>query len=315
MDPHSHASPPVAAAGLLPDRPPTDRRAMGVARLSVITASLLGAMKLVAASLTGSMAIAGSFVDSLTDVFASSVNLIAIRIGSRPADDDHRYGHGKAEGLAGMFQGAVIGFSGLFLVFESTRRLLERETATRELTGVVVMAISCVGSVWITWLLRRTAKATGSVALLADSAHYASDVFMNGGVLVALLLERFTHWHWLDPVVGLLVAGIVLKSSWTVLRVSMDELMDRDLGAGVEEEIRRAVLAAVPETRAVRTIRTRRSGRARFVDLMVAFDRGLPFAEAHRLSERARRAVLSAVPDADVSVHADPDPLLPDDHP
>ena len=296
-------------------RPPGDRRAMKVARLSVITASLLGAMKLTAASMTGSMAIAGSFVDSLTDVFASSVNLVAIRIGSRPADDDHRFGHGKAEGLAGMFQGAVIGFSGFFLVTESVRRLLEHRTAEREMTGVIVMAIACVASVWITWLLRRTAKATGSVALLADSAHYASDVYMNGGVLASLLLERFTHWEWLDPVVGLLVAAIVLKSSWTVLRASMDELMDRDLGARVEDEIRRAVLAVVPEARDVRSIRTRRSGRARFVDLMVAFDRDLSFAEAHRLSERARSAVLTAVPDADVSVHADPDPLLPDDHP
>ena len=301
MDAHPNLpSAPASGNG----RPPGDRRAMKVARLSVITASLLGAMKLTAASMTGSMAIAGSFVDSLTDVFASSVNLVAIRIGSRPADDDHRFGHGKAEGLAGMFQGAVIGFSGFFLVTESVRRLLEHRTAEREMTGVIVMAIACVASVWITWLLRRTAKATGSVALLADSAHYASDVYMNGGVLASLLLERFTHWEWLDPVVGLLVAAIVLKSSWTVLRASMDELMDRDLGARVEDEIRRAVLAVVPEARDVRSIRTRRSGRARFVDLMVAFDRDLSFAEAHRLSERARTAVLTAVPDADVSVHA-----------
>lgn len=271
-------------------------------------------MKLLAAIFSGSVALAASFVDSLTDVFSSSVNLVAIRIGSRPADEDHRYGHGKAEGLAGMFQGAVIGFSGVFLVVESVRRLRAGTPTTNELLGLVVMAVSTAASVWITWFLRRRAKETGSSALVADSAHYASDIVMNLGVFVALGIERFTGAAWIDPVVGLLVAGLVLKSSWHVVRSSLDELMDRELGSDVEAAIRAAVVAAVPGAREIRALRTRRSGRARFVDLTVAFDRNLPFAEAHRLSELAGRAVRATVPDADVTVHADPDPLLPGDH-
>jgi ferrous-iron efflux pump FieF len=290
------------------------RRAASAARASVIVASLLAGLKLLTAIFSGSMAIAASFVDSLTDVFTSSVNLVAIRIGSRPADDDHRYGHGKAEGLAGMFQGSVVGFSGVFLVVECTRRLSAGTRVADEWLGLCVMAASTLASVWITWFLRRRAKETGSTALLADSAHYSSDVLMNVGVFAALAIERVVDAPWIDPVVGLLVAWLVLRSSWHVIRASVDELMDRELGEDVHQTIRRAVSEKVPEAREIRSLRTRRSGRARFVDLMIAFDRDLPFAVAHRLSERAVRAVRDVVPGADVTVHADPDPLQPEDH-
>ena len=290
------------------------QRAVRAARASVITASLLGGLKLLAAVFTGSLALAASFVDSLMDVFASSVNLVAVKIGGRPADEEHRYGHGKAESLAGMFQGSVVGFSGVFLVVESVRRLLHESVVEREWIGVGVMAISTAASVWITWYLRKTAKATGSVALSADSTHYASDVWMNGGVLVAMGVIAWSGAHWVDPVVGLFVAAIVLKSSWSVIRASLDELMDRELGSDLEGKIREAVTRLVPEARAVRELKTRRAGRLRFVDLTVAFDRTLSFATAHRLSERVRAAVREAVPAAEVQVHADPDPLEPGDH-
>lgn len=298
-------------------RPPTpdDGRAVRAAAASVVTASVLGGIKLLAAVFTGSLALAASFVDSLMDVFASSVNLVAVRIGGRPADDDHRFGHGKAESLAGMFQGSVVGFSGVYLVVESVRRLVEGGAPSHEVLGLATMAVSTVASVWITWLLRRTAKATGSVALAADSLHYASDVAMNAGVFLAVGAVSLTGWTWVDPVTGLFVAAIVLRSSWSVLRASLDELMDRDLGPDVETAVRAAVEREVPEARAVTDLRTRRAGRRRFVELTVAFDRGLPFADAHRLSERARSAARRAVPDAEVTVHADPHPRHPGDHP
>lgn len=298
-----------------PQPPSSDRRAVRAATASVLTASALGGIKLVAAILTGSLALAASFVDSLMDVFASSVNLLAVRIGGIPADDDHRFGHGKAESLAGMFQGAVVGFSGVYLVVESVRRLYEGGRPEHELVGLATMAVSTVASLWITWLLRRTAKATGSVALAADSLHYASDVWMNGGVFFAVGAVSLTGHAWIDPATGLFVAFLVLKSSWGVLRASIDELMDRDLGAETTQAVEAAVRREVPEVRAVTELRTRRAGRRRFVELTVALDRALSFAEAHRLSERARAAVRSAVPDAEVSVHADPHPMLPGDHP
>ena len=138
---------------------------------------------------------------------------------------------------------------------------------------------------------------------------------MNAGVFAALLAVGYTGEQRIDPAVGLLVAGIVVMGAWHVVRASLDELMDRDLGPETAQRIQDAIRAAVPEAREVRELRTRRAGRRSFVDLTVAFDRRLPFAEAHKLSERVRRAVREAVPGSEVQVHADPDPLVPGDHP
>jgi ferrous-iron efflux pump FieF len=124
-----------------------------------------------------------------------------------------------------------------------------------------------------------------------------------------------TGLHWIDAATGLAVSLLVLWSSWSVIRASIDDLMDRDLGTSVESAVRDAIASHVPEARHITDLRTRRAGRLRFVDLTVAFDRDLPFAEAHRLSERARSAVHAAVPGAEVQVHADPHPIHPDDHP
>lgn len=295
------------------DARPDVRRVIAAARTSVVVASLLGGTKLLGAIFTGSIALAASFVDSLTDVFASSVNLIAVRISARSADAEHRYGHGKAEGLAGMFQGAVVGFSGIYVVVESIRRLLRGAGVEHGTWGVAVMAVSLASSVAITAYLRRTARATGSLAIAADSTHYASDVWMNGGVLVALILVETSGVGWIDPAVGLAVAAVVLRSSWGVIRASLDELMDRELPEESVVRIREVVAAAVPQVREIHDLRTRRAGPRRFVDVHVSLDRVLSFPDAHRLSERVARAISDALPGAQVQVHADPYPLQPED--
>jgi ferrous-iron efflux pump FieF len=295
------------------DEPTQAQRVVAAARLSVVVASVLGGVKLVAALFTGSMALAASFVDSLTDVFASSVNLLAIRVAARRPDAEHPYGHGKAEGLAGMFQGSVVGFSGVFLVVESVRRLSTGAGVERTDWGLGVMALSTAASAWITWRLRRVGRAAGSVALLADSTHYASDVWMNGGVLLAFVAIRATGLAWIDPAVGLAVAALVLRASWSVLRASVDELMDRELPEDETAAIRAAIAAKVPEVRGIHELRSRRAGPRRFVELHVSVDRALSFPDAHRVSERVILAIREAVPTAEVQVHADPYPMLPGD--
>src|SRR5262245_23594189 len=238
----------------------SSREAVGAARTSVLVASALGGMKILAALFTGSLAIASSFVDSLMDVFASSVNLVAVRIGGTPADEEHRYGHGKAESLAGMFQGAVVGFSGVFLVVESVRRLVSGGTVSYPLWGIAVMVVSSVVSVWITWRLRRAAKHTGSVALRADATHYSTDVWMNVGVLASLLAVKATGLHWIDAATGLGISLLVLWSSWSVIRASIDDLMDRDLGSTFEAGVGDAIAREVPEARRITDLPIRRAG-------------------------------------------------------
>lgn len=287
-----------------------------VARLSVVTAVGLALLKLAAVVITGSLSIAAALADSVMDIVASSVNFFAVRLAGQPADEQHRYGHGKAEGIAGLAQGLIIGFLGLFLFVEGIHRATSSH-GRLDFTGVgiVVMAISLVASAWIGWLLLRTGRRTGSVALKADAAHYTSDIWMNGGVLGSLILIQVTGWHWVDGVVSCLVAVIVLYTAFAVLRRSLRELMDTALGDDEMQRIRDVIAREVPETRDMHRLRTRKSGPNVFVDMHVAFDRTLSFPEVHMLSERVRIAVEHAVPGAQVHVHADPHPFLPEDEP
>jgi len=289
-------------------------RNVRVARVSVLTAGTLALLKLAAVVLTGSLAIAAALTDSVMDVLASSGNFLAVRVAGRPADEEHPYGHGKAEGIAGIGQGLLIGFVGLFLLVEGGRRLIQGtgEIENSDL-GIAVMLISLLASAWIGWLLLHTAKQTGSVALRADAAHYTSDLWMNLGVLASLLTVRLTGWFWVDGAVSCTVALIVLWTAGTVLRRSASELMDESLTDGEHLGILNAIESAVPEARDVHALRSRKSGPDVFVDLHVSFDRELSFPESHLLSERVRAAVEAAVPAAQVHVHADPYPLLPTD--
>jgi ferrous-iron efflux pump FieF len=315
---HHHRHEGGPAGGASPAAAPSSgdfaRRNVRVARLSVITAATLALAKLAAVFVTGSLAIAASLTDSVMDIVASSVNFFAVRLAGQPADDEHRYGHGKAEGIAGLGQGLLIGFVGLVLLGEGIRRLASGAgELAHTAVGIGVMTVSLLASGWISWMLLHTAKQTGSVALKADAAHYTSDVWMNLGVLAALVGVRVTGWNWIDGAVSCFVALIVMHASFTVLRQSMRELMDVSLSDDAHQRIREAIAAQVPEARDVHALRSRKSGPNVFIDLHVSFDRETSFPDAHRLSAQVARAIEDAVPGAEVHVHADPHPFLDSD--
>jgi ferrous-iron efflux pump FieF len=247
------------------------------------------------------------------DVLASLVNYFAIRLAGRPADEEHRYGHGKVEALAGLVQTVVVGFSGIFLLGEGIRRLVEGVGIGHTAIGIAVMSVSTGTSAWITWRLRRTARQTGSVALAADAIHYASDVWTNLGVLGALVAIRLTGWMWLDGAVAIAISAYVLGTAVRVLRRSAAELMDESLADAEVEELVAAVHARVPEIRGLHALRTRRAGPTVFVDCHIEIERDVSFVEAHRLTERVRTAIEALRPGALVNVHADPHPLFPED--
>lgn len=279
-----------------------------VARLSVLAAAFLIALKTATGFLTGSISVWASLLDSVMDIFASFVNLYAVRAAARPADEDHAYGHGKAESLSGLFQSLVIAASGIFLIWEAAHRISEPHATRSEGVGVIAMLIATGVSITLVVRLRRVAHATESPALKSDAAHYLSDIFTNLGALVALsILSLKREWQLVDPLASIMIAIYILWSAVSVARESVDVLMDRRLPVEIDEQV--ADIVSRYRDRGVlgfHDLRTRRSGSQKFIDLHLEVERDKRLEEAHDVSVQILRAIEAEIPRARVQIHTDP---------
>ena len=279
---------------------------------SVITASLLILAKLVAWLLTGSVSVLASLVDSLMDAMASLLNLFAVRYSLQPADAEHRFGHGKAESLAGLGQAAFIAGSAVFLVLESIDRLLHPQPLSALPIGMAVIVFAMVATVALVAIQRHVIRRTGSTAVKADSLHYLTDLITNASILLALFLGAM-GWPGLDPWFALGIAVYILSSAWRIGREAIQLLMDRELPS----EMRRRIVElayAPPEVRGVHDLRTRQAGHVYFVELHLELDDDLPLSEAHRIADRVEDEVRRSIPGSQVMIHQDPVGRVPRQH-
>ena len=258
---------------------------------------------------TGSSGILGSALDSVFDVLASLLVLWAVTTAERPADADHPWGHGKAEGLASLMQAVLVLVVGLGFVAHTVNRALIQDAPPLEgeWVGVAVMVISSGVTVWLVWNLRRSARATGSPALEADSHHYSSDLLLNAAVAIGLGLSWLLDGaRWPDWAVGLGIAILILNTARKIFLKSLETLMDRGLKPQEAAAVLRTLASLAPRVAGFHDLRTRRSGADVFVELHLDLDRDLSFFEAHDLGEQVRVAVERALPNCMVTVHADP---------
>lgn len=277
------------------------------ARLSVMTAAFLIILKGTTGWFTGSISVWASLLDSAMDIFASSINYIAVRAASRPPDEDHRYGHGKAESLAGLFQAAVILISGLFLIREAVNRIITPRPTDHEMFGVGTMMIAAICSLLLVARLRSVARQTDSPALSADAVHYATDVYTNGAALVALLIVALTGWQVADPIISIGISAFIIWSAVEVARDAVDVLMDRKLPPEVDEAVATVVKRFEEEgVRGFHDLRTRRSGSLKFIDLHLEVRRDMSLQEGHDISVRVLRAIEAEIPRSRVQIHTDP---------
>ncbi len=279
---------------------------------SVTAAVLLILVKAVAYWETGSVSILASFVDSLMDSGASLLNLVAVRYALAPADHAHRFGHGKAESIAALGQATFIIGSGLFLVIEAVKRLLEPQPLQAFGLGVAVMVFTIAVTAVLLLIQGYVIRRTHSAAIRADSLHYRTDLLTNAAVLLALVLAQ-VGWPGMDPVFALAVALYILASARRIMADAFNELLDREL----PEARREAVLAIArghPEVRGVHDLRTRSAGRVEFMELHLELDDHLPLVQAHRIADEVAAAIRAGNPSADVVIHQDPvsiaEPLL-----
>jgi ferrous-iron efflux pump FieF len=272
---------------------------------AVGVAACLILLKAVAYVVTGSIAMMASLADSGLDLIGSTINLVAVGHALTPADREHRFGHGKAEPLAGLAQGAFIAGSALFLVVESVNRLFSPQPVTHGGVGLAVMAISIVAVTALVVLQRITVARTGSPAIGADSIHYLGDLLTNLGVVAGIVLSTQFGLLLADPIVGIIVAGILALSSLNVFRQSYDQLMDRELPDDERARIKTIVLGH-RDVRNLHDLRTRAAGISTFIQMHIELDPALSLSRAHEVSDEVEAEIRAIFPNAEVMIHQDP---------
>ncbi|MEA3410472.1 MAG: cation diffusion facilitator family transporter [Pseudomonadota bacterium] len=273
-------------------------------RASVITASILIVVKLGAWLVTGSVSVLASLVDSLLDAAASVITLYAVRYSLEPADEEHRFGHGKAEYLAGLAQSTFIGGSAILLMLMSIDRLMHPQPVEHIGVGVGVMIFSIAATLVLLMIQRHVIRRTGSVAIRGDSLHYLTDFFTNVSIIVALVLSAF-GWPGFDPLFAMGIALYILYSAWHIGYDAVQLLLDRELPVDVQENIRR-IANRHGSVRGIHELRTRQSGRTWFIQLHLEMDGTLELRTAHRVADEVEVLIKEAYPEADVIIHEDP---------
>ncbi|WP_105583393.1 CDF family cation-efflux transporter FieF [Cronobacter sakazakii] len=276
---------------------------------ATLVATLLLIIKIFAWWYTGSVSILAALVDSLVDIAASLTNLLVVRYSLQPADEEHTFGHGKAESLAALAQSMFISGSALFLFLTGIQHLITPEPMHAPLVGIVVTVAALITTLMLVTFQRWVVRKTRSQAVRADMLHYQSDVMMNGAILVALALS----WYGLHRADALFALGIGVWILYSALRMgyeAIQSLLDRALPDDERQAIV-DIVAAWPGVQGAHDLRTRQSGPTRFIQLHLEMEDNLPLVQAHLIAEQVEQAILSRFPGSDVIIHQDPCSVVP----
>jgi cation diffusion facilitator family transporter len=283
----------------------------GAAALSIVSNSVLIALKLAAGAITGSIAIITEAIHSLIDLVASVIAFVSVRKADEPADEDHPYGHEKVEPLAATIEGLLILVGAGIIIYEATHRLVEGAEVEALGVGIAVMAFSVVANLTVATVLSRQARAHESLALAGDAAHLRTDAATSAGVLLGLGLVEVTGAVAFDSITALLVAVAIVVAGIRIIRRSSGVLVDETLPREELDRIEAAIAATRPEeVIGYHKLRARRAGSRRYVDLHVQFRSGTSLERAHECAHEMRDAIVAELPTAEVLIHVEPESSL-----
>lgn len=273
-------------------------------RAAVATALTLIIIKMAAWMYSGSASMLASLTDSFADALASIVNFIAIRYAIVPADQDHRYGHGKAEPLAALAQSAFILGSAFLLMFHGGDRLINPTPVNHAMLGVIVSIIAIILTFALVLLQKRALAATNSTIVEADALHYKSDLFLNAAVLLALVLSQY-GWWWADGLFAVLIAIFIGQQAVGLGYRSIQSLLDREL----DDDTRLKIVELAqqdPQVKGIHDLRTRESGKTTFIQCHLELDGSLTLRETHAIADEAEARIREGFDDVEVIIHQDP---------
>lgn len=291
------AASPAAMSSLPPVR---------VAALGVGVALLVLGLKFVAYRLTGSVALYSDALESIINVVASGAALLALWVAARPADASHPYGHTKAEYLSAVVEGVLIVLAALSILRVAVPELSHPRVVDAPWLGLGInLGASIINLIWASVLLR-FGKASRSPALTADGKHVMSDVVTSVGVLIGVVLARFTGWHVLDPLLALLVAVNILWSGWGLLSSSVGGLMDAGVDPDTDTQLRRIISEEAIGALEIHDLRTRHSGQLTFVEFHLVVPSEMTVRDAHTICDRLEDAIQRVIGGAHVTIHVEP---------
>ncbi|MFA7586121.1 MAG: cation diffusion facilitator family transporter [Novosphingobium sp.] len=276
---------------------------------SISVAVLLVGLKAWAAWSTGSTAMLGSLADTALDLVASLATLTGVWVAAQPVDDKHRFGHGKAEAIAAMFQVTLISISAISLAFHSIDQFLSGSRTAGADEGIGVSVIAIVATLGLLGWQRHVIARTSSLAIATDHVHYQSDLFLNLAVIAALVLDQYMGIKGADSLFGLAIALWLGWGGWGASQAAIEQLMDKEWPEDKKARFI-TVLGRHPELHGVHDLRTRTSGNRDFVQFHVWVDGGMTVREAHRVMDEIEEKLLAEFPDVEILIHPDPDGLV-----
>jgi len=262
--------------------------------------------KVVVAVVTGSISITAQAADSFLDLISIGIAFYAVRMAGMPADEEHPFGHGKIEGVAAIVQAGLIVTAAGLIIYSAVRRITTGAAVELAEAGIGVMLVSVVVSIFLSRHLLRVSRSTGSLVLEALARNIAADVYSAAGVLVALVVIRFTGLNIIDPIVALGVAVFILKSAYDVLRSSFAELVDVRLPKEEEEEVISCLMEYQGQLAGFHAVRTRKAGTQRFIDLHLVMPKNASVEESHSLCDRLELEIAERLVDCSVTIHVEP---------
>ena len=280
------------------------------ARLSVMSNSGLLILKLVVGFAIGSVSIISEAIHSGMDLLAAVIAFLSVRKSSEPPDEEHTFGHGKFEDISGMVEALLIFGAALLIIYEAAQKLLGehgQELSTDLLAaGIAVMGISALVNWLVSSRLMAVAKRTESIALESDAWHLRTDVYTSLGVFAGLILIRITGLTFLDPLIAIAVALVIMKAAWDLTFRSYKDLIDHSLPDQEEQRIRQIICEHAGQYADFHALRTRRSGPERFIDLHLTVPGTVPVTQAHDLADHLESDIRTEFPRASITIHIEP---------
>ena len=283
----------------------TDPLVRSASIASLLVASTLIVLKYYGWVTTTSISLLGSLADSLIDFLASIFVFIAISYSLLPADAKHRFGYGKSEGLAAFIQSLLIGISGIYVCFEAIKRLLNPSQINQPSIAIWIILISIALTLTLVMYQKYVVKKSKSMAIESDQYHYLTDIFINLSVLFSIVITGWTRFVFIDALVGLLISGVVLYTSVTLLKKSFKILLDQEIQSDDRDRIKEIALDH-PKVLGFHDLRTRDTGRKYIIQFHLELDPNMSLLESHEITDEVTDNVLKLYPDSELIIHTDP---------